>query len=62
MCHVVLVWTGISMYDDVSMYGLDTHSRWLGSSWLADCGLSDVVQIGVLEESSIRIPVVSSFH
>ena len=56
-----LLWTGMSIYDDFSEHGLDAHSRWVGSSWLADCGLytrhSDVEQIGVLEESSI--PVVS---
>ena len=52
----------MSIYDDVSGHGLEAHSRWVGSSGLADCGLldSDVEQIGALEESSIR--VVSLFH
>ena len=52
-----LLWTGMSIYDDFSEHGLEAHSRWVGSSWLADYGLyiytvlhSDVVQIGVPEE------------
>ena len=39
MGHVGLLWTGMSMYDDLSGHGLEAHSRWVGSSGLADCGL-----------------------
>ena len=36
---VGLLWTGMSIYDDLSGHGLEAHSRWVGSSRLADCGL-----------------------
>ena len=36
---VGLLWTGMSIYDDLSGHGLEAHSRWVGSSGLADCGL-----------------------
>ena len=39
MGHVGLLWTGMSIYDDLSGHGLEAHSRWVGSSGLADCGL-----------------------
>ena len=39
MGHVRLLWTGTSIYDDLSGHGLEAHSRWVGSSGLADCGL-----------------------
>ena len=29
----------MSIYDDLSGHGLEAHSRWVGSSGLADCGL-----------------------
>ena len=32
MGHVVLLWTGMSTYDDLSGHGLEAHSRWVGSS------------------------------
>ena len=35
----VQIWTGMSIYDDLSGHGLEAHSRWVGSSGLADCGL-----------------------
>ena len=36
MGHVGLLWTGMSIYDDLSGHGLEAHSRWVGSSGLAD--------------------------
>ena len=40
MGHVGLLWTGMSIYDDLSGHGLEAHSRLAGgSSWLADYGL-----------------------
>ena len=39
MGHVGLLWNGMSIYDDLSGHGLEAHSRWVGSSGLADCGL-----------------------
>ena len=42
MLHIRIVrvlWTGMSIYDDLSGHGLEAHSRWVGSSGLADCGL-----------------------
>ena len=39
MGHVGLSWTGTSIYDDFSEHGLEEHSRWVESSWLADYGL-----------------------
>ena len=41
MGHVGLLsclWTGMSIYDDLSGHGLEAHSRWVGSSGLADYG------------------------
>ena len=31
MSHVGLLWTGMSIYDDLSGHGLEAHSRWVGS-------------------------------
>ena len=42
MGHVGLLWTGMSIYDDLSWHGLEAHSRWVGSSGLADCGLHNI--------------------
>ena len=39
MGHVGLLWTGMSIYNDLSGHWLEAHSRWVGSSGLADCGL-----------------------
>ena len=39
MGHAGLLWTGMSIYDDFSRHGLEAHIIWVGSSWLADCGL-----------------------
>ena len=39
MGHVGLLWTGMSIYYDLSGNGLEAHSRCVGSSGLADCGL-----------------------
>ena len=39
MGHMGLLWTGMGIYDDLSGHGLEAHSRWVGSSGLADCGL-----------------------
>ena len=43
MGRVGLLWTGTSIYDDFSEHGLEAHSRWVESSWLAYYGLYIII-------------------